>query len=43
MFETRPDMNPWKQNPDPFFSSKPQFLKVVYESKREQSLFSVFS
>ncbi len=24
-----PAMNPWKQNPDPFFSSKLQFSEVV--------------
>ncbi|HUU16811.1 MAG TPA: hypothetical protein VMW72_06670, partial [Sedimentisphaerales bacterium] len=23
-----PAMNPWKQNPDPFFRSKSQFLEV---------------
>ena len=25
--------NPWRQNPDPFFSSKSQFLEVVCGSK----------
>jgi len=26
-------MNPWKQNPDPFFNSKSQFLEVVCGSR----------
>jgi len=28
-----PAMNPWKQNPDPFYNSKSQFLEVVCGSK----------